>query len=221
MRTTLLAMFGSVLLVLVISCTNVANLLFVRFASREREIAVRAALGASRWRIAVHVLAECFVVSLVAILVAFVIARESTHAVFQILSARWPDQPFWADISIDWRSVAFAAFAALLTTLLAGLVPALRASSARISPVLRSGGRGLSGSPLGRLSRALVVAEVAMSCGVLICAGLMVRTVINLQRVEIGADIERVLAGRIGLFETAYPEPADRLRLFEALTGHL
>ncbi len=221
MRLILFAMFGSVILVLVIACANVANLLFVRFASRQREIATRAALGADRWQLIAPILAECLVVSGTATLLGLALAQSGASFVFEFLRANWDDQPFWADIAIDWRSVVFAAVAALLTTLLAGLVPALRSCSIPVSPVLRSGGRGPGGSPLGRMSRSLVVIEIALSCVVLICAGLMVRSVVNLNEVELGANTERVLSGRIGLFESVYPEPEDRLRLYEALTERL
>jgi putative ABC transport system permease protein len=221
MRLVLTAMFGSVLLVLAIACANVANLLFVRFAGRERELAVRSALGAGRLRLLVHVLSQCLVISVVAALIGFWLAEAGVRYMFDLLRARWEEQPFYADATVDWRSVLFAALAVVAVTVLAGLVPALRASSTRVGPLLRSGGRGLSGSPLGRMSRALVTFEIALSCVVLVCSGLLVRSVVKLGTVEIGATTDGVLAGRIGLFESVYPEPEDRLRLFGALEERL
>jgi predicted permease len=221
MRRILYAMLGCVFLVLVIACSNVANLVFVRVASRERETAVRVALGAGRWRLLAPVLAECLVISVTASLIGFLLAEAGARALFELLRVSWEDQPYWSEISIDWRSLAFVAGAALLTTLMAGLIPALQASSANIRVAIGSSGRGISSSPLGRISRGLVVAEIALSCVVLVCAGLMVRTVLNLNKVDLGADINQVLAGRIGLFETVYPEPEDRLQLYESLVESL
>jgi predicted permease len=221
MRSILLAMLGCVFLVLVIACSNVANLVFVRIASRERETAVRVALGAGRWRLLAPVLAECLVISVTATIIGFMLAQTGARALFELLRISWEDQPYWTEITIDWRILVFVAGAALITTLMSGLIPALRASSSNVRSAIGSAGRGISGNPLGRLSRGLVVAEIALSCVVLVCAGLMVRTVLNLNKVDLGADTSQVLAGRIGLFDAVYAEPEDRLRLYESLVEGL
>jgi predicted permease len=221
-RSMILTMFAAALLVLLVACANVANLVLARNAARSRELAVRTALGASRWRLVLHVLAECLVISALGGVVGFWLARwggEVTEAVFERAGDFAP--PYWITFEIDWRSVAFATGAAFAAAALAGIVPALRASRTDVNDVLHWGGRGASASPLGRLTRGFVVLQVAFSCVVLISAGLMARSVIALQHTDIGAETDGILTGRIGLFETDYQEEGDCIRFFERLVERL
>jgi hypothetical protein len=111
--------------------------------------------------------------------------------------------------------------AALFTTVPAGALPAFRAAGADVNDTLRAGGRGLAGTPLGRLSRILVIGEIGLACVVLICAGLMVRSLVKLDDRETGADTGSVLTGRIGLFEGDYPAAGDRAEFLRRLEERL
>jgi predicted permease len=221
-RAAILTMFVAVLLVLLIACANVANLILARTIVRGHELAIRTALGADRWRLVLHMVAECVVVSLLGGALGFWLAHRAGRLTMEVLSSN-PDMapPYWVDFGIDWRSVLFAAGIALAAALAASLPPALRASRDQISAYLRQGGQGMSSSPLGRMSRALVIAQVTLSCVLLICGGLMTRSVINIREIDLRADTANVLTGRIGLFEYNYPDAAAQIRFFETLVERL
>jgi predicted permease len=217
-RETIYTMFGAVCLVLLIACANVANLVLARNAVRRRELAIRTALGASRVRLALHVLAECLVISLAGGWAGYALASWGGERTMQVLrTSDFMAPPYWVRFESDWRTWLFALTAAFVAAAAAGLAPALRASRTDVVPTLRQGGLGVSPSTFGRLTRVLLSAQVAFAFAVLVCAGLMARSVASVQNVPIGGDIDNVLTGRVGLFENAYPERADRTRFFERL----
>ncbi|MCP4903270.1 MAG: ABC transporter permease [bacterium] len=220
-RAMLFTMLATVLLVLFIACANVANLTMVRTMARQRELAIRAALGAGRRRLLLNVLVECFLISIAATTIGTFLARWGGELTMEMIHSQADAPPYWVEMRMGWTDLALAVSAALATTLLAGLLPALRASSSNINKVLRNGGWGLAGTPLGRISRALVIGEVALACVVLICAGLMTRSIVKLGDVDIGADTQNILTGRIGLFEGDYPEASDVASFLAALDDTL
>ena len=220
-RTVIFTMFATVLLVLLIACANVANLTVVRMIGRAREFAIRSALGAGRARLITQVLAECLLISLVASVLATFLADFAINYTFDTLRAN-PDMtpPFWVDGKIDWRIILFTASAAFASAILAGLLPSLKASKTDLNTALHQGGWGVA-QPLGRTSRALVTAQIAFSCVLLILAGLMTRSVLNLDHVKVGANVVNVLTGRIGLFESKYPDKDSQIQLFDQLIARL
>lgn len=219
-RTVVGAMFAAVLFVLLIACANVANLILVRTAARQKEIAVRAALGANRWRIVTHVLTESVLLATLGALVAAFLAERGLDLTNRALIAADKERPFWVDLSIDWKVLGFAAAAAILTGVIAGLVPALSATRTDVMQYLKDGAKD-TGMSASRISRAMVVVEVGLSCILLVCSGLMIRSVVNLQNVDLGIDNTQMLTGRISLLETKYPDPASQLRFFENLVDRL
>ena len=203
-KQRLLVLLGAVGLVLLIACGNVANLLLARGATRGREIAVRAALGAGRGRITRQLLTESAILALVAAFAGIGLAYWSIGAVIA-----WspPDVPRLEQARIDPLAVGFAVAAALVSSVIFGALPALRASRPDVQGALRDGGRGSTGAR-DRLRGSLIVAEVALSVLLLFGAGLLIRSAIALQRTDTGFTPRGVLSARVTLPTTAYTEPA-------------
>jgi putative ABC transport system permease protein len=192
-----------------------------RSLARSREFAIRSALGADRWRLIVNILAECFIVSLAGGLIAYFLAEWAGN--FTIATLRMnPDSsvPYWIEIGTDWRTLLFAIAAAFFAAILAGLLPSFRASKGDIVLSLHQGGYSTA-KPLGKASRTLVTAQIALSCVLLISAGLMIRSVLKLSHTDLGANIDSVLTGRLGLFETQYPDADSQRRLYQSLMARL
>jgi putative ABC transport system permease protein len=214
-RPALLVLLAAVTFVLLIVCANVANLFLARAQGRETEMALRTALGARRGRLARQLLAESLAYALsggaLAILVAALCLRIARVAL--------PEAPWLADVGLDAPVVAFNLGVALLTALLVGLLPALRASQVDVVPGLK----GSSGSgPRGRLSRnALAVAEVALALVLFAAAGLMLRSFLNLARNDPGYEPRDVLTFRLNLPETKYPDGPARRAFFDSMRERL
>lgn len=215
----LYTMLGAVFGVLLIACANVANLLLAKSAVRSREVALRSALGASRRRIVVQLLLETLVLALVGTALGLGLAHVGIDLFNRSIVDT--DPPFWIDIRLDPTVLAFTAGVTFLAALVSGLVPAIQASRADVSEVLKDEGRGTSGLRIGRFSRALVVVEIAVSCGLLVAAGLAIRSIVNLSATDFGLPTERVLTARLGLFESAYPDDAARATFFANLHQRL
>jgi predicted permease len=210
-RQRLLTLLGAVAFVLLIACGNVANLLLARGAARAREIAVRAALGAGRWRIIRQLLTESVILALAAAAVGLVLAHWSVTGV-----VAWspPDVPRLEQARIDPIAVGFAIAIALVSSALFGIAPALRVSRSDVQVGLRDGARGSTGGLRDRVRAGLIVAEVALSLLLLFGAGLLIRSAIALQRTNMGFDPRGVLSARMTLPQTAYTDPA---RIVETL----
>ncbi len=219
-RTVITTMFVAVLFVLLIACANVANLILARTAARQKDIALRAALGASRWRILVHVLTESIVLSSAGAVLAWFLADAGLEITRRAFVAADTFMPFWIRFELDWQVLAFGACTALVAGVIAGLVPALRATRTDVNEYLKEGARG-SGAAATRLSRTLVTGEIALSCVLLVCSVLLIQSVINMNSRPLGPDNTGLLTGRIGLPEADYPEAAAQLRFFEQVIERL
>ena len=189
-RPALLAFMGAVALVLLIACANVANLLLARAAARDREVAVRVALGAGRGRIVRQLLVESVVLALIGGALGLALA---TWGVAAVRSTGVQFLPRQDEIGIDGSIVAFTVALSVLTGLLFGLAPALRLSRGSLHNTLREGARGATGGSLARVRGALVLGEVAVALMLLIGAGLLMRSFAKLSRVDLGFDASRVL----------------------------
>jgi predicted permease len=220
-RIVLGVMLAAVVLVLLVACANAANLLLLRTLSRRQELAVRVALGASRGRVALHLLAQSLLLAVAATAVALPLATLAMQREGDILRSSPNGVADWLRFDLDWNLIAMAIGAALLTALATGLLPALRASRDTVSNTLRDGSRGTTGGSFMRWSRVLVIGEVAMSCALLIVVGTMIRGIVSLDRIDLGFDSSRVLSARIALFSNTYPTGVDQVRLYEKLTDRL
>jgi predicted permease len=193
-RPQLAALMGAVVFVLLIACANVANLLLVRAAARERELAVRAAIGGSRWRLVRQLVAESLVLAALGGAVGLWIAQSGIDALIQLAPAALPRA---TAVSIDGTVLAFTAIAAFAAALIFGVAPAWRASRPDIMDVLRSSGRLVGTSSTRWLRDGAVVAEVSLAFVLLVGSGLMIRTFIALQNADPGFDPEGVLTFNI------------------------
>jgi putative ABC transport system permease protein len=190
-RRPLLILLGAVCFVLLIACANVANLLLTRAASRQRELAIRFALGAGRWRLVRQLLTESVVLGLVGAAVGLLLATLSTDLLQTLAPA---ELPRLSEIAIDRQVLAYAAGASLFTSLLFGLIPALHASRRDSGEHLKDGGRtGTDGRRGGRLRAALAVGELAIALVLLVGAGLLIRSFIALNNEDPGFATKGVL----------------------------
>jgi putative ABC transport system permease protein len=205
--------------VLLIACANVANLLFARAAVRTREVAIRSALGASRRRIVLQMLVETLVLAAAGAGAGLALAQFGI-ALFN-RSIVDSDPPFWIDVRLDGLSLLFAVALAGLAACLAGLIPAWRASRADFNEAMKDGARSAGGLRIGRVSRALVTCEIVLSFGLLVTAGLMVRSITNLGTHQYGFAMDDVFTARFVLPEDAYPDAASRARFAAALQERL
>ncbi|MEX1245554.1 MAG: ABC transporter permease [Thermoanaerobaculia bacterium] len=218
-RQRLLVLFGAVVLVLLIACTNVSNMLLARGAGRARELTVRAALGASRTRIARQLFTESAVLGLAggALGVAFAVG-----AVGALVAASPPGVPRIEQANVDTTALLFALGISLASSLVFGMAPLLRATRRDLQPVLREGGRAPALSARrDRLRTALVAGQIALALLLLVAAGLLIRTAIHLQRVAPGFDPHGVLTARLSLPSSAYADPSAVARAWEAIVAEL
>ncbi len=197
----LLLLLGAVGLILLIACANVANLMLARAASREREMAIRGALGASGWRIIRQLLVESVLLGLLAGVAGLSAAAVSLRALTRLLPA---DTPRIANVNLHWDVFLFAAIASVLTGVLFGLVPAIRMASPHLQKSLRSGGIGVAGKGSQfRVSMLLVVGQIGLSVVVITAAGLMLHSLYSLSRVNPGFRTERIVTAEVSLDSSA------------------
>jgi predicted permease len=197
-RPTILALMGAVIFLLLIACANVANLMLVRASSRERELAVRAALGAGWWQLIRQTLAEAIVLAAFGTAIGVGLAYLGIR---QLLAIAPENLPRLNAIGIDWQVLAFSILAGLLSAVIFGVIPALRTAKPNLMETLRAAGRSGALGAAG-LRNAVVVVEVALAFVLLIGSGLMFRTFLNIQRVNMGYDPRGLLTfqllGNIG-----------------------
>ena len=219
-RPMLMTVMGAVVFVLLIACANVANLLLSRSAYRAREIAVRTAMGATRWRVVRQLLIESVVLAFIGGSIGLLLAIAGVK-VFAAAMQRG-GLPYWVVFSVDYVVFAYVAAICLLTAVLFGLAPALHVSKTNHSDVLKEGGRGSTGHRRVRwFSSAMVVTELALTVVLLAGAGLMIRSFMTLYAVDIGIKTDRLMTMRLQLPESKYPNAEARRAFFERLEPRL
>ena len=205
--------------VLLVACANVANVLLARAVVREREVAVRSALGAGRWRVVRQLLTEAVVLGVAGGVVGVAVGWTAIQALSA--SIRDIDKPYWIVFELDAPVLLFTSLVTLLAAVAAGTWPAVRASGAAVGSRLRDESRGSSSLRLSKLTSGLVVGELAISCGLMIAGGLLVATFMELSRLDLGFDADRVMTARVGLFETDYPDADARSRFYHEVLRRL
>ena len=215
----LYTMLGAGIGVLLIACVNVSNLLVARASMRRREVAVRMALGAGRARVLRQHLTEVLVLAVAGGGLGILLSLFGMRWFTQALSVNPP--PFWITFELDYRVMLFVIGLIVLASLFAGGLPALSASRVDAGTALKDDNRTSTSAGLGRFSSGLVVAELAVSCGLLIAAGLMVKSVVQLRNVQMPFAIGNILTARVDLPHAAYPDSTASIRFFERLLPKL
>lgn len=216
----LFTMLGAALGVLLIGCANVANLLFARAAVRGKEVAVRSAIGAKRKQIVRQLLVEVSVLSLVGGGIGVLIGYGGIAWFKRAVATNPP--PFWMTFDLDARVLLFALAASLLAALAAGLFPALRATGKGLNEALNEEGRGgTTGLRMGRVTSIIVIGEVAVSCGLLIAAGLMIKSVAQLRTIDLPFAVESIFTARLNLPATDYADADARTDFYREFLQRL
>jgi putative ABC transport system permease protein len=226
-NTMLWLLFGAVIFVLLIACANVANLLLASATSRSREIAIRVALGASRWRVVRQLLTESAILALAGGALGLFLSSWGVTALTKLLP---PEFPRLNEIGMDWRVFGFTLGASLLTGFIFGFAPALHISKTDVQEAMKESGRGTAGSTRHtRLRHALIVAEVALSVVLLAGAGLLFRSFMRLQSVNAGFTAQQVLTAQLSpagprfqddaAFVTFYDQVLERARTIPGVTS--
>jgi putative ABC transport system permease protein len=216
-RPALMLLLGAVGFLLLIACANVANLLLARSTARQKEIAIRSALGARRGRIVQQLLTESLLLSLAGGALGLLIAFWGVDA---LTSLSLGSIPRLNEVGVDGRALGFTLGVSLLTGVIFGLLPALQASNPNLNETLKEGGRSYNeGAGGGRLRNALAATEVALALMLLIGAGLMVRSFMRLQNVDAGFNPQRTLTAGLFLPSTKYKEGPQVAAFFKELLG--
>ena len=219
-KTTLFTLAAAVGLLLLIACSNVANMLLTRATAREREMAIRVALGASRWRVIRQLLIESALLAAAGAALGCLFAYGGTKAIAALIPEGMI--PREAVIRLNVPVLAFSLLVAMVTTLLFGLVPALQTARRDMVEPLKDAGKGVSGGfRRGRLRGVLVVVEVALSLVLLVGAGLLMRSFVALQTVDLGLDPDNILVARVPLPRGQYTTAAEKQRFFRTLLDRI
>jgi predicted permease len=218
-RTALFILFGAVVCVLLIANANVANLLLARASARGKEIALRAAMGASRMRIIRQLLTESLLLSGLGGILGLLLAQWGTEALIETVPQNIPRI---SNIELDASVLIFTLLASLATGVIFGLVPAWQASHVDLNSSLKSGSRtGGGGEGKGRVRNALIMAEVALALILLISAGLLIQSFARLGRVQPGLRTDRLFTARVALSDVAYPKNENVIAFFDQFLPRL
>jgi predicted permease len=214
LRQTVYAMLGAVIVVLLIACVNVMNMQFGRAALRAKELAIRGALGATRWRLVRQMLTESFLVAALGAVLGVFMAYWAVSLLVRATNALPFPLPYWVTFTIDAKVLIFTVGITLVATLVSGFIPAFLSAGANPAEVMKEGGRGNSSQLVNVLTRVLVVGQIALTATLLIAATLQIKSVRNQTSLSYGYDEDGVYSARMGLFEGDYPTSEARQQFF-------
>src|SRR6266404_5455602 len=214
LRQQVWAMLGAVILVLLIACVNVMNMQFGRAALRAKEMAIRGALGATRWRIVRQMLTESFIVATFGAVAGVMLAYWAIDMLIRATNSLPFPPPYWIQYKIDGPVLFFTVAITLVATIVSGLVPALVSSKGSAAEIMKEGGRGNSSRLVNIITRVLVVGQIALTAALLIAATLQIKSIRNQVTLNYGYDESAIYAARMGLMEGAYPTQDARRGFF-------
>ena len=209
-RQTVWAMLAAVILVLLIACVNVMNMQFGRVALRAKELAIRGALGATRWRLVRQMLTESFVVAAVGAIAGILLAYWAVDMFTRVTSGLSNPLPYWIQFTIDARVLAFTVGITVVATIASGLLPALISAHGNAAEMMKEAGRGNTSRLANVIMRVLVVGQIALTAGLLIAATLQIKSIRNQLKLNYGYDENAVYTARMALMEGAYTEDGRR-----------
>ncbi|HEY6112408.1 MAG TPA: ABC transporter permease [Chthoniobacterales bacterium] len=214
-RQTVWAMLAAVILVLLIACVNVMNMQFGRAALRAKEVAIRGALGATRWRIVQQMLTESLVVAVLGAIAGVLLAYWAVDLLARAVRAAPFPPPYWWQFTIDSRVLAFTLIITLVATIVSGLLPAFLTARANAAEIMKEGGRGNSNRLVNAITRILVVGQIALTAALLIAATLQIKSIKNQTKLDYGYDENALYSARMALMEGAYPTEDSRREFFK------
>ena len=221
LRRSVWAMLAAVILVLLIACVNVMNMQFGRAALRAKELAIRGALGATRWRLVRQMLTESLVVAVFGTAAGVLIAYWAVDMLAQAVKAAPFPPPYWWRFAIDGRVLVFTLIITLVATVVSGLVPAFLSARANAAEMMKEGGRGNSGRLVNVITRILVIGQIALTAALLIAATLQIKSIRNQTKLDYGYDENAVYSARMALMEGAYPTQQLRSEFFKRVMRSL
>jgi predicted permease len=214
LRQIVWAMLGAVIVVLLIACVNVMNMQFGRAALRAKELAIRGALGATRWRLVRQMLTESLVVAILGAIGGTLLAFWGTDMFDKVVKAAPFPPPYWWRFTIDGRVLTFTLAITLVATMVSGLLPAFLSSRGNPAEVMKEGGRGNSSRLVNVITRVLVVGQIALTAALLIAAMLQIKSIRNQTKLDYGYDENSLYAARLALMEAPYPTEESRRDFF-------
>ncbi len=219
----LITMLLAAFMVLLIACSNVANLLFARSVLRSKELALKSAIGAPRKRIISQILTESLLITIIGAVGGFLIANIILDFLWNYLlvMVQGENYPSWVDFELDSVVLFFVISLTVLTGVISGIVPALQASKTDVHHLLKENARTSSSLRSGRFSKFLVIVQITLSCGLLIGSGLVLKLMFNLSDINLPYDPEKILTAHTSLFDTDYPDHLDKITFLKTLKNNL
>jgi predicted lysophospholipase L1 biosynthesis ABC-type transport system permease subunit len=217
-KQLLSTMLAAVFLVLLIACANVANLLMDRAAHKSKEVGIRTAMGASRGAVVRQFMTEAFVLAAVGGVLGTVVAWAGITIFNRAIVDSQP--PFYIDIALHAPVLLFVIGVSVVATLFSGIIPAWQSSRSDLNEILKDESRGSSSLKIGKMSRGLVVFEIALSCGLLVASGLMIKSVTRLKNVDPGFRTTDIFTARMG-FPATYTDTAMQKQFYVQLRERL
>ena len=214
-RQTVWAMLAAVILVLLIACVNVMNMQFGRAVLRAKELAIRSALGATRWRLIRQMLTESLVIAAFGAVFGILLAYWAVDMFTRTVSALPVPLPYWFQFTIDSRVLVFTVAVTFLATIASGLIPAIVSAHGNAAEMMKEGGRGNSSRLVNVITRVLVIGQIALTAALLIAATLQIKSIRNQLKLDYGYDENAIYSARIGLMEGAYPNDDARREFFK------
>src|SRR3954469_3177427 len=216
LRQIVWAMLGAVFVVLLIACVNVMNMQFGRAALRAKELAIRGALGATRWRLVRQMLTESLVVAVLGAIAGTLLAFWGTDMFAKVVQAAPFPPPYWWHFTIDGRVLVFTVVITVIATVVSGLLPAFLSSRGNAAEVMKEGGRGNTSRLVNVITRVLVVGQIALTAALLIAATLQIKSIRNQTKLDYGYDENGLYAARLALMEGTYPSEESRREFFKS-----
>jgi predicted permease len=214
LRQIVWAALAAVILVLLIACVNVMNMQFGRAALRAKELAIRGALGATRWRLVRQMLTESLIIAIFGTIGGSLLAYWGVDLFDKVIRAAPFPPPYWWQFTIDGRVLVFTLSITVIATVASGLLPAFLSSRGNAAEVMKEGGRGNSSRLVNVITRVLVVGQIALTAALLIAATLQIKSIRNQTKLDYGYDENGLYAARVALMEGTYPTEDSRREFF-------